>query len=174
MAAPAPADLATAQLAFLGAHALVVSTWNAQGLFGHALSPAKQRAKLQTLEVLLARGQLVAVQECHGSDADMDALRTAQRHHEFFTSFHEQGAAKGGICIAVCKKLKSSFSAANFKVIEAGRVAVLHLSGPRGAISFACVRMTPNTKALAANATAAALARAIPPFPKALGIVCGD
>ena len=96
------------------------ATWNARALL--LRSPVKRQKKLSHLEANIVNATLVALQEVHGSDAEIRAALARFRSHWYIDVSAGPDRATGGVVIMVRRSaLWPDATVANC-VVVAGRV----------------------------------------------------
>lgn len=123
---------------------LCISSWNQQALLGGLWSRSgRVSAKRREYELLLARSDIVLLQEAHGTLADLTLL---PRSHEYFGSFGDLGAEEasstwGGVVIAVSRHLLSRAVDRRVVEVKRGHILQLDLSFRAGAMRILCVHI---------------------------------
>lgn len=121
---------------------LRISTWNSQALLGSMFSQPRQVSRKRgEFECLLARSEVVVVQETHGPGADVELLPTA---HRYLASFGELSAEEasslwGVIVIGVAKSLVARVVGVSSREVVRGRVLQVGLLYHSGGVRFVCV-----------------------------------
>ena len=100
--------------------------------------------KFGSLLLLAAAFDVLCVQEAHGSEADVWELsRRLHASHSIWFSLRSSSAS-GGILFIVKRTFLTTLINYRFTVVSHGRVAILSLFFPNGAISFMNVHILPN------------------------------
>lgn len=148
------------------------ATWNAQGFLAFDLD--KQHQKRVYLHRLLGQHDWVALQETHSTLGTAAAIQIP----EGFTPFWSHGSRhQAGVALLV----RSTFLA-NFRKVpstdwvepEPGRLAVLHLDGPQGALSIATVYFHSGHFASDRQDLRLKLHRLMAQRPASLWVITGD
>ena len=128
--------------------------------------------KMGELKKQAAMHHVLLLQETHGESGDSATF--ARELVEFITCF-SPGATSGvgGVTIAIRKSILKQFDYINEVVITIGRAMAVHLSGPRGSISFISVHINPAMNYLAKCRAMDAVHAALPDLPS-LWIMGGD
>jgi endonuclease/exonuclease/phosphatase family metal-dependent hydrolase len=152
--APSPSELSDRQgVPQPVRNGIRIATWNTTALFGIPTAAAgdRIRRRLRILRQLLADTDVLCLQEVHGRQADLEALRTEILEFSFFGSFCSSPAV-GGVMIMVRKSVIGDSVMSAPVVLDPGRCLAIRFGSPL-ATMFICIHVLPkytiaNKKAL--------------------------
>ena len=135
------------KLALLATQSLKVATWNANGLFvHHSYDQDKYKKKLAKIRRLLDTCTVVAIQESHGTEEDLQELLKLWPDVRGYGTFHSNPAA-GGSLILVRRSFSSSASSSYHRPLEPGRSLQLLLHFPGASLNLICIHSDPSQAA---------------------------
>ena len=80
-------------------------------------------ATIRIADSLIDLHDVIALQETHGSQADLDEMSSRHGDFQFFGTFYD-GGAEGGLVMAARKSLISTFDMVQLRPIVPGRIAI--------------------------------------------------
>ena len=123
---------------------LRLATWNCRTRFPSMGYPHdRYAATIRIADSLIDSHDVIALQETHGSQVDLDEMSSQHGDFQFFGTFCD-GGAEGGLVMAARKSLILMFDMVQLRQIVPGRIAILELSNADGySLRFVGVHLQP-------------------------------
>ena len=168
--APPPAPTQPARILRPFSGDVRCATWNCQALF--ATDPARQQAKMANVQLILRSHDCVLVQETHSTQGVMSTWGGIP-DARFFASHGTSHQA--GVGIFISEQFINQFDPhPEWQEISPGRMAILRLRGPQGALDLCVIYMHTGASRRDRDGLRGSLAPALRPSNQALTMVAGD